>query len=232
MSAAKTPRVRKTARAAILEQPPSGKVNPIRSGVRDRILRAAREIFQQRGMHGGTVGDIVDIARTNKMTFYRHFASKDALIAEILPKVAADFWKLSDSIVAKRVDDPRLRLEGLFKAYLSNGDLAISLGCLLTKVATTEPDTDAAIQQYRVAVLVGMRARFLKLAVTSGIADARELADALILLLAGVYRNRLSLVGKTGPASGAVPIALVLIRSFGSDPESRAVSAVAGGHGK
>jgi AcrR family transcriptional regulator len=231
MSAAKTPRVRKTARAAILEQPPSGKINPIRSGVRDRILRAAREIFQQRGMHGGTVGDIVDIARTNKMTFYRHFASKDALIAEILLKVAADFWKLSDSIVAKRVD-PRLRLEGLFKAYLSNGDLAISLGCLLTQVATTEPDTDAAIQKYRVAVLVGMRARFLKLAVTSGITDARELADALILLLAGVYRNRVSFMGKTGPASGAVPIALVLIRSYGSDPESRSVRTVAGGHGK
>ncbi len=159
----------------------------IRFGLaRDRILDAACKVFQQRGMQGASVREIVDVAHTNKMSFYRHFASKDALIAEILPKVAADLWKLSDFIAAKRVDDPGLRLEGLFRAYLSNGDLAIPLGCLFAKVSTTESSTDAAVQKYRVAVLVGIRARFLELAATSGITDAGKLADALILLLAGL----------------------------------------------
>ena len=202
----------------------------IRFGLaRDRILDAACKVFQQRGMQGASVREIVDVAHTNKMSFYRHFASKDALIAEILPKVAADLWKLSDFIAAKRVDDPGLRLEGLFRAYLSNGDLAIPLGCLFAKVSTTESSTDAAVQKYRVAVLVGIRARFLELAATSGITDAGKLADALILLLAGVYRHRLSCLGKTGPESDAVPIARVLIRSYSKDPESRAVRAVVGG---
>jgi hypothetical protein len=128
-------------------------------------------------------------------------------------KVAAGFWKLSNSIVAEHVGDPRRRLERLFEAYLSDADLASSLGCLFTKVATTEPKTDVAIQKYRLALLVEARARFLNLAATTGAADAGELADALILLLAGVYRNRLSFTGKTGPACAAVPIARVLIRS-------------------
>jgi AcrR family transcriptional regulator len=221
MSAAEMPRVLKTAGTAAIGQPPSDPVHPIRSGVRERILRAAHEIFPQRGMHGASVDDIVGVAGTNTTSFYRHFASKDALIAEFLLKVEADFWKLSDSIAAERVGDPRRRLESLFKAYLSNADLANSLGCLFTKVATTAPDTDAAIQKYRVALLVGMRARFLKLAMTSGDIRASELADALILLLMGVYCNRLSFMRKTGFAIGAVPIARVLIRSYRKDPMSR-----------
>jgi AcrR family transcriptional regulator len=222
------PRVLKTAGAAAFGQPPSDPVNPIRSGVRERILHAAREIFSQRGMHGASVDDIVGVAGTNKVSFYRNFASKDTLIAEFLLKVEADFWNLSDSIAAEHVRDPRRRLESLFKAYLSNADLASSLGCLFTKVATTEPDTDAAIQRYRVALLVGIRARFFKLAVTSGIRDAGELADALILLLSGVYRNRLLFVGKTRSASGAVLIARVLIRFYRRDPKNRAGRAVTG----
>jgi hypothetical protein len=76
--------------------------------------------------------------------------------------------------------------------------------------------------------VAGTNTRFLKLAVTSGIIHAGELADALILLLAGFYRNRLSFMGKTGFASGAVPIARVLIRSYRRDPKSRAVRTVAG----
>jgi AcrR family transcriptional regulator len=222
------PRVLKTAGAAPFGQPPSDPVNPIRAGVRERILHAAREIFSQRGMHGASVDDIVGVAGTNKVSFYRNFASKDTLIAEFLLKVEADFWNLSDSIAAEHVRDPRRRLESLFKAYLSNADLATSLGCLFTKVATTEPDTDAAIQRYRVALLVGIRARFFKLAVTSGIRDAGELADALILLLSGVYRNRLLFVGKTRSASGAVLIARVLIRFYRRDPKNRAGRAVTG----
>jgi AcrR family transcriptional regulator len=228
VSAAKMPRVLKTPGTAAFGQPPSDPVNPIRSGVRERILHAAREIFSQRGMHGASVDDIVGVAGTNKVSFYRNFASKDTLIAEFLLKVEADFWKLSDSIAAEHVGDPRRRVESLFKAYLCNADLASSLGCLFTKVATTGSDTDAAIQKYRVALLVGMRARFLKLAVTSGIIHTGELADALMLLLVGVFRNRLSFMGKTGSASGAIPVARVLIRSYRRDPKSRAVRTVAG----
>jgi len=52
--------------------------------VRDRILDAACKVFQQRGMQGASVREIVDVAHTNKVSFYRHLASKDALIAEIL----------------------------------------------------------------------------------------------------------------------------------------------------
>ena len=41
----------------------------------------ARELFYRRGIHVVGVDAIAAAAGTNKMTLYRHFASKDALIA-------------------------------------------------------------------------------------------------------------------------------------------------------
>ena len=43
---------------------------------RERILAAARELFYRRGIHAVGVDAIAEAAGTNKMTLYRHFASK------------------------------------------------------------------------------------------------------------------------------------------------------------
>ena len=44
---------------------------------RERILTAARELFYRRGIHAVGVDAIAEAAGTNKMTLYRHFASKE-----------------------------------------------------------------------------------------------------------------------------------------------------------
>src|SRR5271156_3307643 len=51
---------------------------------RARILRSARELFYRRGIHAVGVDAIAEAAHTNKTTLYRHFASKDELVAECL----------------------------------------------------------------------------------------------------------------------------------------------------
>ena len=51
---------------------------------RERILAVARELFYRRGIHAVGVDAIAEAAGTNKMTLYRHFASKDALVAACL----------------------------------------------------------------------------------------------------------------------------------------------------
>ena len=55
----------------------------------ERILAAARELFYRRGIHG--VDAIAEAAGTNKMTLYRHFASKDVLIAACLSELTQEF---------------------------------------------------------------------------------------------------------------------------------------------
>ena len=47
---------------------------------RERILAVARELFYRHGIHAVGVDAIAEAAGTNKMTLYRHFASKDVLV--------------------------------------------------------------------------------------------------------------------------------------------------------
>ena len=44
---------------------------------RERIVKAARDLFYARGVRAVGVDEIAEAAGTNKMTLYRHFASKD-----------------------------------------------------------------------------------------------------------------------------------------------------------
>src|ERR1700726_2470510 len=67
---------------------------------RERILAAARELFYRRGIHAVGVDAIAEAAGTNKMTLYRHFTSKDVLVAACLSELTQEFdaaWEPADS---------------------------------------------------------------------------------------------------------------------------------------
>src|ERR1700681_2886246 len=55
---------------------------------RERILEAASDLFYRHGIRAVGVEAIAEAAGTNKMTLYRHFASKDELVAEYLRQTA------------------------------------------------------------------------------------------------------------------------------------------------
>src|SRR5712664_1917120 len=55
---------------------------------RARILAAAGELFYRHGIRAVGVDSIAEAAGTNKMTLYRHFESKDELVAEYLRHAA------------------------------------------------------------------------------------------------------------------------------------------------
>lgn len=58
---------------------------------RDRILAAARDLFQQRGFHAVGLADILARAEAPKGSLYHHFpAGKDALGAAAVAGIAAD----------------------------------------------------------------------------------------------------------------------------------------------
>src|SRR5215204_7524103 len=55
---------------------------------RERILAAAGDLFYRHGIRAVGVEAIAEAAGTNKMTLYRHFSSKDELVAEYLRQSA------------------------------------------------------------------------------------------------------------------------------------------------
>lgn len=73
---------------------------------RRRILAAADELFQRVGIRGVGVEAIAEAAGTTKMTLYRHFESKDELIAEWMRELVARKEAAWDEIIAENPDDP------------------------------------------------------------------------------------------------------------------------------
>src|SRR3979490_2791308 len=108
------------------EAGPRAATRAAKSRVRDRIFETACELFYRHGIHGVGVDAIAAEAGSNKMSFYRSFASKDALVAEYLREQEREYWAWWDSAVARYPDDPRRQVEALFEAQL---EMAMSNGC-------------------------------------------------------------------------------------------------------
>lgn len=54
------------------------------SAARDRILQTAHDLFYQQGIRATGVDRIIDVAGVTKVTLYRHFPSKQALVMAYL----------------------------------------------------------------------------------------------------------------------------------------------------
>src|SRR5437764_14940355 len=91
--------------------PATGQARP-----RDRILAAASDLFYRHGVRAVGVEAIAEAAGTNKMTLYRHFDSKDELVAEYLRRLAADAGHFWDDLAAAHPGDPRGQLRGWLAA--------------------------------------------------------------------------------------------------------------------
>ncbi len=60
--------------------------------VRDRILETASALFYKRGVWAVGVDLVVEEAGVAKTSLYRHFGTKDALVAAFLAREDQDFW--------------------------------------------------------------------------------------------------------------------------------------------
>src|SRR3954471_12911480 len=78
---------------------------------RERIIVAASDLFQKQGIRGVGVEAIAEAAGTNKMTLYRHFESKDELIAEWARGIIAKKDAEWDEMAALHKGDPQGHLQ-------------------------------------------------------------------------------------------------------------------------
>jgi AcrR family transcriptional regulator len=186
-----------------------------RTRVRDRIMRTATELFYQRGIRAVGVDTIANEAGTNKMSFYRSFASKDELVAEYLREEERDAWSCWNETAAAHAGDPRGQVEALFDMLVTSACKDDSRGCPLANAAVeiTEASHPArpVIEKYKAE----MRRRFRDLAREMKARDPGALGDSLMLLWEGSYLARLTL-GREGPVQGAANAARALIAAYTS----------------
>jgi len=192
--------------------PTDGCATPASKGrVRDRIFETACELFYRHGIHGVGVDAIAAEAGSNKMSFYRSFASKEALVVEYLREQEREFWAWWDATVAPYPTDPRRQIEALFEAQLkialSNECRGCALGNAAAEITDEEDELSALVRAYKEKV----RKRLHDMARAVHARDAELLGDALMLLLDGGYFTRLIFPLGSGPISAALPAVRALI---------------------
>ncbi|MFF4186659.1 TetR/AcrR family transcriptional regulator [Streptomyces sp. NPDC001691] len=152
---------------------------------RERILDAAEELFQSEGIQRVGVQAIADRARTTKMAIYRHFETKDALVAEWLRIVAADYQAAFDRVEAEHPDRPREQILGLAR-FIAEGLPTIShRGCPFINSLAELPDRShparQVIEQHKALQL----RRLVALCAGAGLPDPEQAAAEITFVLEG-----------------------------------------------
>ncbi|MGA8494692.1 MAG: helix-turn-helix domain-containing protein [Xanthobacteraceae bacterium] len=167
---------------------------------RARILAAAGELFYRHGIRAVGVDAIAEAAGTNKMTLYRHFASKDELVAEYLRQSAHAADECWERFAQAHPGDPRAQL----RAWLAEmaGHLAEpdERGCALANAAIELPDKDHPARRVIEEFKRAHRMRLVRLSQDADLSEPELLADELHLLLEGARVTAQS-VGTEGLAA-------------------------------
>ena len=164
---------------------------------RERILAVAADLFYRHGIRAVGVDAIAEAAGTNKMTLYRHFTSKDELVAEYLRHLAEKAGAAWDRRAVQHPGDPCAQLRGWLEdvaAQLASGD---QRGCALANAAVELPEKDHPARRVIEAFKTAQRQRIIDLCAAADLDQPEMLADELFLLLEGARVTAQS-IGRDG----------------------------------
>jgi AcrR family transcriptional regulator len=150
---------------------------------RGKLLRAAAELFYRDGTSVG-VEEIARRAAVSKLTIYRHFGSKEALLDEVLRQ-------RSDQVIAwlqaaaDRPDDPVERLLAVFDALHGWYTEARFRGCAIVNAATQVPAPSSPARRIAPNHLGRLRDLLTMLAADAGAQEPQLAGRQLLILLEG-----------------------------------------------
>lgn len=161
-------------------------VAPAQRSARERILDTASELFYRDGYHAVGIDTIIAASGVAKMTLYRHFRSKDELIAGYLERSNAEFMAWLDGEIAT-VGDPRVKLVAAFDSVGKLATSAQCLGCTFQGAASEFPELDHPGHRVALAHKRAVLERFAGLARDADLRDPDSLAAQLLLLMDGAW---------------------------------------------
>jgi AcrR family transcriptional regulator len=185
---------------------------------RERVMRAAYELFSRRGTRTVGVDAVIGEAGVAKMTLYRNFASKDDLILAFLERREADWthgWVRAES--QRRGTSPAQRLLAIFDIFdewFARPDFE---GCSFVTTLLEVTDRDSPVRQASVRHLANIRSYLCELAEQAGVADPDSFARKWHILMKGSIVAAAE--GDTLAAARARELGLILLKQHGIAPE-------------
>ena len=152
--------------------------------VRERLIEAASELFYAQGLRAVSADRIIERVGTTKVTFYRHFRTKDDLVVAYLEGRAAIEREGVGGAVAHAGGDAetalRLMSEGLGAVACSPG----FRGCPFINAAAEYADADHPVRKVVDEHRAWFRSMLQKLTASIGIDDP-TVAEELMMLRDG-----------------------------------------------
>lgn len=129
--------------------PSPASAQPAGTTTRDQAIGAARRLIQTRSYLGFSFQDIADAVGVRKPSLYHHFASKEALGAEVLVQARDAFrrWAQSHSTLV-----PTAKLDAYFQMYrndLRAGERVCPGGSFVAGWDCIEEDLRAGVREIR-----------------------------------------------------------------------------------
>jgi AcrR family transcriptional regulator len=152
---------------------------------RERLLAVASELFYRHGIRAVGVEAIAEAAGTNKMTLYRHFASKDELVAGCLRQVAREGDQRWKRYEAAYPDNPLAQIRAWLAEVVGIFADKNHRGCALANAAIELPDKTHPARRVVEEFKLAQRKHLADLCKSAGLKDPEMLADELYLLVEG-----------------------------------------------
>jgi AcrR family transcriptional regulator len=178
--------------------------------VRERILRTASTLFYQRGVRAVGVDLVVEEAGVAKTSLYRHFRTKDDLVAAFLEREDEDFWNCWNGVTELHKSDPLAELEAHLDWIAERVGRPNYRGCPQLNVAAEFPDLDHPARRVASAHKQELRRRLKGIAERLRVKRPDELAGQLSLFINGAFvSSQVFSPGEEGPLLRATAGALI-----------------------
>ena len=155
-------------------------------GARERILKAAGQLFYERGIHATGVAALVEAAHVSTRTFYQQFESKNALVEEYLRRFETNGTLTAEAQLSREDLTAAERLVAIFdpmEAMLAS-PVAVR-GCPFHNAAVEAaggmPEVARFVEQHKRT----FADRLAAVAAEAGAADASGLARQLAVVYEG-----------------------------------------------
>ena len=192
-------------------------VGPDTESGRERVVRAAYELFSRQGTRAVGVDAVIGEAGVAKMTLYRNFASKDDLILAFLERREVHWtygWVRAES--QRRGKSPAQRLLAIFEIFGEWFALPDFEGCSFITTLLEVTNRDSPVRQASIRHLANIRSYLCELATEAGVAEPDSFARQWHILMKGSIVAAAE--GDTQAAARARELGILLLREHGIAP--------------
>ena len=156
------------------------------SEARERVLSTAYTLFCRHGIRAVGVDTIIERSGVAKMTVYRHFRSKDALVLAVLER-REELWTRQwlEAEIKRRADAPTDRLLAIFDVFDAWFHKRSFEGCLFVNVLLEFDDRNNPIHRACRDQLARIRELLIELATEARISDPDHFARQWHILMKG-----------------------------------------------